>query len=263
MEKNRYRDFYEKVFWVPARIPKDPESARDPSFEGELSYFIERFGLRDKKVLEVGSGSGSLQDFVSDYTGLDIVGHLKVYYRKPFFTVNDDGTYPFGNGVFDAIFTRSTLEHVLEVDAALNEMLRVLKPGGVIFLHAAWQVRPWAAEGYAVRPWSDFGLRGKLVKLSVPLWDSVPFRLLYVVPKRLWRTAKFVVAPRHFARLDYRKIKANYDVFWCADSDACNLIDPHAVILWFKAHGCGVINYPTLWSSFFVRTGSILIKKLL
>ena len=45
------------------------------------------------------------------------------------------------------------------------------------------------------------------------------------------------------------------------DSDACNCIDPHAAIIYFYASGCEVVKYSNIFKAFFVRLGSLLIKK--
>ena len=47
-------------------------AAERQDIAGKIRSFANEFGLRDKKVLEVGSGRGYLQDIVPDYTGLDI-----------------------------------------------------------------------------------------------------------------------------------------------------------------------------------------------
>jgi ubiquinone/menaquinone biosynthesis C-methylase UbiE len=71
---------------------------------------------------------------------------------------------PFPDNSSDAIWTVWVLEHIPEPEAALSEMRRVLKPGGV----------PWAADGFDVRSYSDFNWRGKLVKASIAFrrWRS-------------------------------------------------------------------------------------------
>jgi 2-polyprenyl-3-methyl-5-hydroxy-6-metoxy-1,4-benzoquinol methylase len=38
-----------------------------------MAQFVKDHGLEGKKVLDVGSGKGSLQDLITGYTGLDIV----------------------------------------------------------------------------------------------------------------------------------------------------------------------------------------------
>lgn len=47
---------------------------------------------------------------------------------------------PFPDGAFDLVYCLSTLEHVASVEAAVAEMVRVLRPGGAVLLYApnAW-----------------------------------------------------------------------------------------------------------------------------
>lgn len=47
--------------------------------------------------------------------------------------------FPFENSAFDFIFSWSAFEHILDMDAVLRGMHRVLRPGG----HAFVQVSPW------------------------------------------------------------------------------------------------------------------------
>ncbi|MBI4591552.1 MAG: methyltransferase domain-containing protein [Candidatus Rokubacteria bacterium] len=42
---------------------------------------------------------------------------------------------PFREGSFDVVYCYSTLEHVVEARQALHEMVRVLRPHGVLYLH--------------------------------------------------------------------------------------------------------------------------------
>ena len=58
---------------------------------------------------------------------------------------------PYGNGVFDLAMTAHVLEHLVDPSVALNEMVRVLKPGGLLiacltrrsalgmFVHLKWR----------------------------------------------------------------------------------------------------------------------------
>lgn len=255
-----FKEFYSKEYHSKATNPAArPE---EHNFYPELKKFVTDFNLEDKKILEIGSAAGQFQDIVRDYAGFDVAENLRRFYRKPFFVDKEGESYPFKDKTFDAIFSISVFEHIPEIDRALNESLRVLKKGGLFLFKPAWQVRPWAAENYAVRPYRDFGLRGKLIKFSILWRDALFFRLLFIVPKRVWRTVKFILNKESQEKLDYRKLKANYEKFWDADSDACNSIDPHAAVLWFMAHDCEVLNHPGLFKSFFVRSGPLVIRKL-
>ena len=58
---------------------------------------------------------------------------------------------PYSNGVFDLAMTAHVLEHLVDPSVALNEMVRVLKPGGLLiacltrrsalgmFVHLKWR----------------------------------------------------------------------------------------------------------------------------
>jgi SAM-dependent methyltransferase len=55
---------------------------------------------------------------------------------------------PFEDGAFDCVVSLSMLEHLTDPGAAIDEMLRVLKPGGVL------------GAGFPVRnPWMDLAIR--------------------------------------------------------------------------------------------------------
>jgi len=58
---------------------------------------------------------------------------------------------PYKNDVFDAVTSYQTLEHVQDVEAVLAEMLRVVRPGGV--LHLRCPDYRGTFEGHYLLPW--------------------------------------------------------------------------------------------------------------
>jgi SAM-dependent methyltransferase len=168
--------------WDRPPAPPDPN---DVDYR-RIVDFVKTYNLQQAKVLEIGAGTGKLQDVVHDYTGLDISASSRGHFRKPFIQASATAI-PVPDDSFDVIWTINVLEHVPHPEHALREMRRVLRHGGYLYLSPAWQCRPWAAEGYQVRPWSDFGWRGKLIKASIPIRDSVAFRLIYTAPIRVIR----------------------------------------------------------------------------
>ena len=86
----QYKQFYEAA-WAPKGtsfegVVKSYPPSEHPSYErlGEFREVVQKYGLSDKRVLDVGSGDGSLQDLVTDYTGLDISESARRFYHKPF-----------------------------------------------------------------------------------------------------------------------------------------------------------------------------------
>ena len=212
--------------------------ARTFGIENQVRTFVDRFNLRDKAVLEIGSGRGYLQDIVENYTGLDISQTVARFYHKKF-VLGSATAMPFADDSFDAVWSIWVFEHVSNPEQAFYEARRVVKHGGVIFLYPGWMSPPWAAEGYAVRPFSDFGLGGKLIKASIPFRSSIPFRAMSLIPIRVMREAAAVLGP---TRLRYRRLTPNYDTYWVQDSDAVNSIDSHEGMLWFTSRGDQCLN---------------------
>ena len=181
-----FKEFYSKEYHSKATNPAaHPE---EHNFYSELKKFVTDFNLEDKKVLEIGSAAGQFQDIVRDYTGFDIAENLRKFYRKSFFIDKEGEKYPFKDETFDAIFSISVFEHIPEIDRALNESLRVLKKGGLFLFKPAWQVRPWAAENYAVRPYRDFDFWGKLIKFSILWRGTLVFCPFFFVSHRVLLT---------------------------------------------------------------------------
>ena len=205
---------------------------------GNIRAFVKVFGLQDKKVLDIGAGRGYLQDEVRDYTGLDISPTAKRFFHKRF-VLGSATLMPLEDNEFDAVWTIWVFEHVPNPEAALREMRRVTKDGGVVFLDPQWDCTPWAAEGYPVRPFSDFGWRGKIIKASIPTQSA------------LWRLSRPLVRLELYAgwkatggptTLHYRRLTPNYTHYWMGDSDAVNRLDQYETALWFLSRGDECLN---------------------
>lgn len=225
-----------------------------------LREFVVKYELMEKRVLEIGCGRGAFQDIVDRWVGIDLASAVSQFIRKPFLA-GGATALPFRGETFDAVWSIATLEHVPNLDRALNEIARVLRPGGVAYLAPAWHCRPWAADGYAVRPWSAFGLKGKLIKASIPVRNSLWFRASYVLPARLCRIVGRLFIRHTPTAFRYRALKPNYETFWSSDSDACNSMDPHEMLLWFRSRNWSTPSHPTSLSRFLIRSAAIVVRK--
>ena len=264
------RRFYEKAYSGESQGSKEaqPPSATIPLSTREKFYidfarntaiaakipetvaeFVKKYGLKDKKVLEVGAGSGLLQDVVDDYTALDISASARQFFHKPF--VEASATQmPFTDNSFDALWSIWVLEHIPNPEKALLEMRRVVKPGGYMFLRVANDVDRYAADGHRVRPYSDFDFWGKIKKATIPIADSNVFYNLQARQVRLLRSlgSRLGGGP---SRLHFIKLDANYEQYWINDSDACISVSYHEVLRWFTSRGDQCLNCPTEWSLIF------------
>jgi len=225
----------------------------------EVAAFVERYALRGTQCLEIGCGRGLLQDIVDDYTGLDLSDTVRSYLRKPFYSGSAE-SLPFDDASFDALWTLTVLEHVPNPEAALTEIRRVLRPGGLAFLKPAWNCRWWACEGIPVRPYSDLSIFRRWVKLTLGIRESLALRMLLAAPARLTTAARMRLTNRP-RPLHYRRLQADYDTYWMADSDACSALDPMEVIRWFTARGDSAVSHPTVRSALLSRSEAVVIRR--
>ena len=251
------KDFYDREYRSDQYAAT--RNAEEHAFYPVLKSFIHEYHLEDKRCLEIGCGRGAFQDMVADYTGVDISDTVRPYFHKPFQQASATAL-PFDDGTFNAIWSYAVLEHVPEPEAALSEIRRVLLTNGLLLLAPAWQCRPWAAEGYPVRPLSDFDWKGKLIKFSIPVRDSVVYRSIRVFPVRFWHLLEY--QRRHLPTIfRYGRLEANFDEYWMSDSDAINNMDPFETYLWFVSRGDRCLNYRSLKAAFLIRTGALVFQK--
>jgi ubiquinone/menaquinone biosynthesis C-methylase UbiE len=225
-----YVDFAQRAA-ISAGVPRD------------LAEFIKKYDLQDKKALEVGAGSGLLQDAVADYTGLDISPTARKFFHKPFVEASATDM-PFPDNSFDALWTIWVLEHIPNPEMALMEIRRVVKPGGLLLLRPAWDCSRFAARGYPVRPYSDFDGRGKLIKATATIVESQPFSALYRRQIKVLRSlgARLGSGP---SRFHFVRLTPNYDQYWMGDSDATTSFTVLEVFLWFVTRGDRCLNCPS------------------
>jgi SAM-dependent methyltransferase len=245
------RSFYEGAYReLPVATTANDEYAElarahalQAGIPNAVAAFVQRYGLSSARVLEVGCGSGLLQDLTHRYVGTDISLSAHRFLHKPF--VQAPATQlPFADNTFDAIWSIWVLEHVTNPEQALQEIRRVVKDRGYVLLRPAWGVDSWASQGYEVRPYYDLGWRGRLVKASIPVRSSRWYKLLYTRQVRTLRTMFTVLSGRP-SRLRYTRLQPNYSKFWVTDSDAAVSLDFYEVFLWFSSRGDDCVNCPS------------------
>jgi ubiquinone/menaquinone biosynthesis C-methylase UbiE len=121
---------------------EDRRGGRDPSGYHDLVDDLEvdlvrRFG-EGREVLEVGCGTGLLLEriarFASRAHGVDLSPGMLARARERGLDVTEASAtrLPFPDATFDVACSFKVLAHVRDVRAALAEMTRVVRPGGMI-----------------------------------------------------------------------------------------------------------------------------------
>jgi len=130
----------------------------------ELRLEIARFAPKMRgRLLDVGCGTKPYRTLFSaadKYDGLEIdTPDNRIAKRADYFY--DGNTFPFDDASYDGVICNQVLEHVFNPDRFLQEISRVLKPGGDLLLTVpfVWDEheQPWDYARY-----SSFGLRGLL-----------------------------------------------------------------------------------------------------
>ncbi len=147
------------------RVDDSPFSAQmiaamDRLSEAQAVVELRRWSLETlaldagRRVLEVGCGPGAMSRALADAVGttgvvngidnsLVMVAEAKrrsTNHPQAIFDTGDAQKLPFGDGVFDASYSERVFQHLGSPKAALEEMLRVLHPGGrVAVVDTDWE----------------------------------------------------------------------------------------------------------------------------
>jgi 2-polyprenyl-3-methyl-5-hydroxy-6-metoxy-1,4-benzoquinol methylase len=139
------------------------------------------------RVLDLGCGTGRLTSELAqigyDVYGMDInsdvinIAKDKAKKRNisAHFATSQAEFLPFRNGVFDICIADSVLEHVKDWRKTIEEVARILKPGGIAYFDAANALCPFPTEvkyipffGYIPK-----GIRSKFTNLIVERYPNL------------------------------------------------------------------------------------------
>jgi ubiquinone/menaquinone biosynthesis C-methylase UbiE len=217
-----------------------------------LRRWISSLSLENGHVLEVGCGSGLLQDLVPRYYGIDIAFSAGHYMHKPF-CVSSGRRLPFPNNYFDGAWSIWVLEHVEEPQEMLDEMRRVVRPGGSIFLVAAYGVDSWISRGIHKRLLRDLSLSEILIRVTIPVRRKSVYKAVTTFPKRINALVSYL-RQRRPTQLSYKQLQPSYDIYWDYDADACVALDAFDVALYFLSRGDQPLLTGGIAKSLFLRS---------
>jgi SAM-dependent methyltransferase len=199
----------------------------------------------DGPTLEIGSGKGALQGaggdaYVAvDYSFTALRQYIKPQYQRVCATAEQ---LPFPDNSFRFLFTIAALEHVPNADLAFDEIHRVLKPGGVAYLHPAWHCTQYNCDGIPVRPYKDLTLAQRWVKLTLSLRQRGVVKAAATLPGRALRRLSWSLGGRRATDMRFGRLRPDYRTFWISDSDAASRLDSHEGCLYFQSRGYDVLS---------------------
>jgi SAM-dependent methyltransferase len=146
------------------------------------------------KLLEVGAGRPDVLNGFRlvgmDVYGCDISKISEIACKKakiPFKYVNlVNGKLPYKNGIFDVVYSKSVIEHMLDPLSFVTESFRVLKPGGLLLiLTPDWEAnyKTFFDDFTHVRPMTQRSMNLLLSMLDPAEIDTYRFRQLPITWK--------------------------------------------------------------------------------
>jgi SAM-dependent methyltransferase len=172
----------------------------------------------DALVLDCGAGDRSFKD--SRYIGFE---YLPFELPDVF---GDGHALPFADEVFDVVFSQAVMEHMRDPYLAAREIVRVLKPGGLVYVESAF-MQPLHAVPYHffnTTPWGievifvEAGLSSEAIEWFGALSESVKWYLDSCGGNisRLERKLLMEILCRVDRKTDYESLKpvASAVAFW-------------------------------------------------
>ncbi|MCW2747744.1 MAG: SAM-dependent methyltransferase [Nocardioidaceae bacterium] len=149
-----------KAFRVEQTDPDFFYGALAADSVAQIQHYQSLAGMR---VLDVGGGPGyfatAFREAGATYHALDAdLGELSGLGDPEAGTVLGSGmALPFRDGSFDVTYSSNVLEHVPQPWTMADEMVRVTRPGGLIYLSYTLWFGPWG--GHETAPWHFLGGR--------------------------------------------------------------------------------------------------------
>jgi SAM-dependent methyltransferase len=174
-----------------------------------LARFLRPSAGATRRLLDVGCGTGGTLDRLrtfGDVVGLDLEATALAFCRKRGYErlVQASATaLPFASETFDVVVALDVLEHIPDHAAAAREIMRVLAPGGALFVTVPAYRSLWSGHDvalmhqrrYVAREMADLLAQAGLHVQHLTYTVSALFPIAYVV-RMVQRRRPPLTAPR-------------------------------------------------------------------
>lgn len=112
-------------------------------YENYKNFIVEQIANKDSKILDLGTGSWRAVNKIAEFGYTEVIGldyfsneKLQEYSSKitnsnaKLNIYDENGKIPYPDNYFDCVTSLCVIEHIVYVKDALDELVRVLKPGG-------------------------------------------------------------------------------------------------------------------------------------
>ncbi len=133
-------------------------------FKDTQTTLNELIALRSMSGLDRALISSIFRGHVSEYLAIDVKGSLPPNETRPIRQLEGFAeSLPVPDASADIVISNQVLEHVIDVDKAVREANRILKPGGT-FIGSVPHISPVHLEPYDFRRFTSLGLTQILEK---------------------------------------------------------------------------------------------------
>ncbi len=213
-------DYYKNYYWSELKLA-DYEQRIGTRLNEEKVFaarIIDRFerwfswSPKGKRILVVGAGTGAevfefirrqadvwaLEPNADALAVMELKARIREYPAAERFVAGAAESIPLPSDSFDLVYCFTVLEHVSDVTQSIDEMLRVCKPDGFVFIETPNYVFPW--EGHykiMLVPFAPKWMQRIYLRLRgryTPFFESINFVTERQINKILW--ARDVVTTR-------------------------------------------------------------------
>ena len=226
----------QEIFYNNDQLYFDIISKNDYAYFSEFILFINSYvSDLNSRILDLGCGTGLLTNLLCQcgYSAVGVdgserfIGQAKKNYKEQNFFCENANKMSFDSNLFDVVVSYNSVEHFDNVEAALREMIRVVKPGGKIIINSPNLLSVWQPINAIIK------FKGISFEGRNSIFRNIKhiFRNLFII------YSKSLKGKYNFL---YRKPEFNFSF---PDNDATWYINPVDLKLFFNENGCKIISY--------------------